>query len=68
VNVIVQTQLAQQIRNGDPADTRSATLGVGAEPAIVETSTDQSWADLCKTLKRPAMLLGDVDGPDSEQP
>ena len=40
---------------------------VNTESVVMEASADQSWTDLCRGLRRPALLLGDVDEEPSEQ-
>jgi len=70
VNVIVQTQNANKLlRNGDVAEGDAASSPcIDSQSVIMETAADQSWADFCRTLQRPALLLGDFDPIASEQP
>jgi hypothetical protein len=68
--MIVQPQNADALlRNSDAAEGDAAVAPcIDSQSVIMETSADQSWADFCRTLQRPALLLGDFDLPESEQP
>jgi crotonobetainyl-CoA:carnitine CoA-transferase CaiB-like acyl-CoA transferase len=70
MKVIVQTQNAdKQPPHGDAAESVcTPSPCIDSESVIMETSADQSWADFCRTLQRPALLLGDFDQLESEQP
>jgi len=43
-----------------------STTELCSDCVVLESSADQSWADFCRTLSKPAFLLADVFSDDSE--
>ena len=70
MNVIVPSQNADGSLGNSEAVASEAVSSpcIDSQSVIMETAADQSWADFCRTLQRPALLLGDFDPIDSEQP
>lgn len=69
MNVPVPSPDAAPIVDACPKNKAEASQAcVNAAAVVMEAPAEQSWTDFCRSLRRPALLLGDVDEDASEQP